>query len=198
MSQLRLNDLLPQTFNYKDTDVHIDLSFDNVLDVFDVLQTNVMYEFEMAEMCLILLFGEGVIAEEDYVEVWNAVYDLYFNPAHEEFVEYDLEGNPMPKKKEKKLLDLEKDAEYIYASFMQAYGMNLFEKQTKLHWFEFKALLNGLPEDTVMKQIIHIRGWKPGEHDSGEYKRNMEKLQAYYSLEDDEEEVDEWQTEEYA
>lgn len=192
MSQLRLNELLPKNYHYKGEDVQLDLSFDNVLDVFDVLQSNILYDFEMAEMCLILLFGEDVIAEKDYMTVWNDIYDLYFNPVNEEFTEYDLEGNPMPKKKGKKLIDLEKDAEYIYASFMQAYQINLFEKQTKLHWFEFKALLNGLPEETVMKQVIHIRSWESSEHESSEYKRNMEKLQAFYSLEeDDDEEVDE-------
>lgn len=188
---MRLNDPLITTYIYNDTVIPIDLSFDNVLDVFDIVETKGLYDFQLAEICLVLLFGDGVIDEVDCLVVWNDVFETFLNPPSEQYIEYDVEGNPMPKKKEKKLIDLSKDAEYIYASFLQSYQMNLFIQQTKLHWSEFKALLNGLPENTIMKQIIHIRGWKASKDDSKEYKESMERLQDMYSLEDpEEEEVD--------
>jgi len=189
---MKLNDPLITTYEYRGNNIPIDLSFDNILDVFDALATPNLYEFELAEICLILLFGEGVIQQDDYMTVWNDVYDTFLNPVDEQFTEYDILGNPMPKKKEKKLISLEKDAELIYASFLQSYGMNLFSEQSKLHWQEFKALLNGLPENTIMKQVISIRSWEPKEGESKEYKENMKRLQQMYSLEedDDEEEVD--------
>ncbi|WP_161877861.1 Gp15 family bacteriophage protein [Alkalibacterium sp. MB6] len=183
---MRLNDLLPKTYDYKGIQVSLDLSFDNVLDVFDVLKLkDELYPIEIAEMVITLLFDENVIDEEDYVEVWNDVHDEYFNPKTEEFIERDLEGNPMPTQDKGQMIDLAKDAEYIYSSFMQAYRINLFEEQNKLHWFEFKALLNGLPEETIMKQIIKIRSYEPKEGDPKEYRADMERLQNIYSLEDD-------------
>lgn len=182
---MRLNDLLVTTYEYKGNEIPIDLSFDNVLDVLDVMSTEGLYEFQLAEMCLILLFGEDVIDMEDYFIVWNDVHDQFLNPEKDEYIEYDLKGNPMPKKKEKKLIDLDKDAEYIYASFVQTYGIDLFEQQTKMHWFKFKSLLNGLPENTIMKQIMQIRRWEPSKGESEEYKKAMREMQEIYSLEND-------------
>src|SRR5690606_36784562 len=58
---------------------------------------------------------------------------------------------------EKPPYDLEKDAEYIYASFMYDYGIDLFEQQAKLHWRKFKALLVGLSDDSMFKRVVAIR-----------------------------------------
>ena len=56
-------------------------------------------------------------------------------------------------------LDYMIDSEYIYASFMAVYGIDLFE--VDMHWHKFKALLIGLPDDSKIKQIMAERLWKP-------------------------------------
>ena len=183
---MRLNDLLPQTYKYNEEEIEIDLSFDNILDIFDVLKMKELPEFYRAELCLTLLFGEDIIEGIDIIDVWNEVFELYLDSTKEEAVRYDIAGNPMPTKREEPLIDLDQDAEYLYSSFIQAYGINLIQEQGKLHWYEFKALLNGLPENTIIKQIIHIRSYEPGEHDSKEYKKQMQDLQDFYRLEVDE------------
>ena len=48
------------------------------------------------------------------------------------------------------------DHAYIVAAFRQAYGMSLEDIQ-HTHWWEFQALLTGLPEDTRLSQIMRIR-----------------------------------------
>lgn len=45
------------------------------------------------------------------------------------------------------------DAQYIYASFMKTYGINLLE--AKMHWWEFMALFRGLTNQ--MSDIIQYR-----------------------------------------
>ena len=117
--------------------------------------------------------------------MWNEIFELYLDSTKEEMVKYDIAGNPMPTKEVEPLIDLDQDAEFLYSSFIQAYGINLIREQGKLHWYEFKALLNGLPENTIIKQIIHIRSYEPGEHDSKEYKKQMQDLQDFYRLEVD-------------
>lgn len=106
----------------------------------------------------------------------------------------DIKGNPMPVVKEKedneKVIDFKLDAEFIYASFMQAYKINLLKEQNKLSWIEFKALLNALPDDTIMQRIIAIRQWKDDGKGDKDYRDNMRKLKAKYSLDDGEEEDD--------
>lgn len=67
------------------------------------------------------------------------------------------------------VLDYQEDGEFIYASFLQAYGIDLFE--VNLHWHKFKALILGLPDDTKMAQIMGMRGWKKDN-------RSFEKMQA--------------------
>ncbi len=52
--------------------------------------------------------------------------------------------------------DLVEDAGCIYASFLQAYRMDLTTIPF-LHWWAFTALLENLPEDTPMAQRMQLR-----------------------------------------
>lgn len=53
------------------------------------------------------------------------------------------------------IIDFKLDADYIYSSFLQAYGINLLKAD--MHWFEFMALFKSLPEETIMRKIIEYR-----------------------------------------
>jgi len=183
---MRLNDPLVTSFFYENKEYSIDLAFDNVLDVFDVLEDKTLREYEKAEICLVLLLNKSFKGVEA-VELWNYIYKQFIEFKSKKPIEYDLKGNPMPVKEdevEERFIDLDQDAEYIYASFKQAYNMNLYEQQGKLHWHEFQALLNGLPSDTIMQRIVQIRTWKPSKGETSEYKQNMRELQKVYALEE--------------
>ena len=184
---MKLNDPLVTSFIYKDEEYAIDLAFDNVLDVFTIIEDKSLREYEKAEICLALLLDKEILGLEA-IELWNHVYETFIEFKNKQIVEVDLNGNPMPvqedDEEEQNYSDLEQDAEYIYASFKQAYNIDLFEQQGKLHWHTFKALLHGLPSDTIMQRIIGIRAWKPQKGDPPEYKKQMEKLQKYYALEE--------------
>lgn len=191
---MRLNDRLLNSYEYNGTEYPIDLTYDNVLDMFDVLADDDLNEYDKAKLNLMYLFdGEhldpdrATIAPEDAVETWNDIFENCISVADKEVLDYDLQGNPMPKKTTKKLIDIEKDAEFIFSSFHQAYRIDLFDEQGKMHWLKFQALLNGLPENTIFKRIIQIRAWEPSKHESKEYKDSMSKLQEIYSLEDEKE-----------
>lgn len=189
---MRLNDPLVTSFEFDDETYDIDLAYDNVLDVFDVLQDKLLRDHEKIEICLELLLGDCFKEKEVSIAgLWEYVYESFIHVKEKNIIEYDLKGNPLPVFEEednKRLIDIDKDAEYIFASFKQAYNMSLYDEQGKLHWQEFRALLNGLPNDTIMKQIIEIRAWKPSKGDSSEYKRKMEKAQKRFAL--PEEDVD--------
>ena len=180
---MRLNDPLVTSFEYKGVEYSIDLSFDNVLDVFDVFEDESLRDYEKADICLAMLIG--VEYQANTIDLWNYVYETFIRVEDKRPIEYDRKGNPMPVQKEsKQSIDFNKDAEYIFASFQQAYGMNLFQMQGKLHWSEFKALLSGLPSDTIMQRIIQIRLWEPSKGESSEYKQAMRELQRIYALEE--------------
>src|SRR5690625_1778678 len=100
----------------------------------------------------------------------------------------DLAGNPMPKitDNDKKTHDLVQDAEYIYASFMHTYKIDLFEMQGKLHWKKFKALLNGLSEDTIFSRIVGIRTAElPTGKGMQKEREQLRKLKEHYALKDE-------------
>lgn len=194
---MRLNDRLLNAYEYKGIEYPIDLTFDNVLDMFDVLADEELDDYDKAKINLMYLFdGEhldperATVAPEDAVEIWNDIFENYVSVTDKEVADYDLQGNPMPKKEMKKLINIEKDAEFIFSSFQQAYRINLFEEQGRMHWHEFQALLNGLPENTIFKRIIQIRAWEPSKNESKEYRKSMSELQEIYSLEEDQEEVE--------
>lgn len=50
----------------------------------------------------------------------------------------------------------EQDARLIYAAFYATYGISLSTVDF-LHWWEFLALLEGLPETTLFAQVINYR-----------------------------------------
>lgn len=183
--RLRLNDPLVTSFVYKDKEYEIDLSFDNVLDVFDVFKIPYLHPYLKAKKSLEYLLGEGRYDEEQSIELWSYVYKNFIEFKKSRPIEYDLKGNPMPVRggeDEESYLDITQDAEFIYASFVQAYNIDLYQQQGKLHWHQFKALLHGLPSNTIMQQIIQIRTWKPSKHDNAENKENMKKMQGIYAL----------------
>lgn len=83
---------------------------------------------------------------------WISVYDLmaFAHPASE-----------LPRKMHASdviSLDFKLDADYIFAAFMEQYGIDLME--TDMHWHKFLALLNGLNEGTTLAKIMGYRNYK--------------------------------------
>lgn len=183
---MRLNDPVIDSFEFEGVVYPLNLAFNRVLDVFDVLEDDVLTDFEKAYTAIVILTGREDVSFPTYVDLWLAIKEDYIDTSQDEEKSYDLKGNPLPKPKSdenrKLLIDFKKDAEYIFASFWQAYGINLLHEQDKLTWSEFKALLNALPDNTIMQQIIDIRQWKPQKGETSEHKQKMRKLQRKYQL----------------
>jgi hypothetical protein len=60
------------------------------------------------------------------------------------------------KKAPKKAFDFAQDANLIYAAFYATYGLSLSTVDF-LHWWEFMALFEGLPETTLLQRVMHWR-----------------------------------------
>ncbi len=96
-------------------------------------------------------------------------------------------------KKTRTAVNFMADSKYIYAAFRQHYGINLFEQQGKLLWWEFLAMFDSLPDECKMKQIMYIRTRKIPEyngHNHEEIIRVKEQQQCYF-LEENWKEVQE-------
>ena len=88
-----------------------------------------------------------------------------------------------------KAVDYAIDADYIYAAFLEQYGIDLVESD--MHWYKFQSLFKGL-HDTKLNEIIGYRLWENTGGKRDAYSRQMEKLKAAWELplESDEEDED--------
>ena len=188
----------------------LDLSFDNILKMFEMMRDDDIPEYIKPHFAIRMLISkslEGTTREEkaavfnkdfenfsveEMSEVFKSVFEehISLSDVEDNHVEYDLAGNPMKTSasddtKQKAPYDIRFDGDYIYSSFLQAYGIDLFDVQGKLHWRKFNALLSGLPEGTKLMEVIKIRKWKPQKGDSSEYKEEMRRLQKDYALPND-------------
>ncbi len=82
--------------------------------------------------------------------------------------------------RKKRLYDFGLDEAYLYASFLQAYQIDL--RTQKLHWWNFKALFSALPQDTVFGNILHIRAMELPSKMPKEEKAYYRKLKRLYAL----------------
>lgn len=83
-----------------------------------------------------------------------------------------------------RILDFHLDEEYIYASFLQAYGMDLRREAGRLHWKDYISLFQGLPDDTQIKEVMRIRAMElpaPTKNNQKQIQQLI-KLKSYYAL----------------
>ena len=87
----------------------------------------------------------------DSLELLKGILDFYKCLVGSEMCIRDRDKpEKKPNKKVGFLFDY--DMDLIFAAFMQQYGINLL--RTNMHWWEFKALLNGLNDDTKFVQVV--------------------------------------------
>lgn len=74
------------------------------------------------------------------------------------------------------------DEAMIYAGFFQQYGLDLLTAD--LHWWQFKALLSGLSENTAFMQIMHYRSVNIAEVKNPKEKKFYRRMKELYRLQD--------------
>lgn len=77
--------------------------------------------------------------------------------------------------------DFDKDAALIYASFVAAYGIHLTEVRF-LHWWEFVALLQSLPDTTPMGRIMYLRTVDLDTVKDKEHRKQIAELKEHWRL----------------
>lgn len=173
----------------------MNIAFNKVLKVMELINDDEFDDIYKPYLAIQILtdvdFTEALTPEQA-----TAIFKLIFEehiriiPAKDSAPVLDLAGNPIKSKIRSKsqsedgerLFSLKYDAEYIYSSFMQAYGIDLIDAQNVLHWKKFNALLNGLPSDTKFVEVLKIRSYKPQKGDSTKYKERMKRLKKEYAL----------------
>lgn len=153
-------------------------AFDIVLEIQKMYQEEEINDFEKADQALKMLVKNN----------WN----LKLLDSVEKMLLLDeickrhiiVKKRPQIRKSALPVLDFEEDGDYIYASFMQDYGIDLIDEQGRLPWKKFLFLFNGLSADTKIKQVMHIREMEIPEYNGKNQKHRQEimELKSYYAL----------------
>ena len=78
------------------------------------------------------------------------------------FQRFLLCGESPAESEDDPVMDFEQDADAIYASFRQQYGIDLIREP--LHWMEFRLLLRGLCENTKFGELLKLRQLDPNDY----------------------------------
>lgn len=133
---------------YKGRVIPLNLYFDVVLRALELAEDEVFSKLEK-----VYIWRDMFIADKEQLEGFDTedlviIVDMIFKK---------LLGNNNNGDSSEKLFCFRQDAEYIYASFMSDYRIDLIDMQGKLHWFKFIALLKGLTESSKFAEVMSIR-----------------------------------------
>lgn len=123
-------------------------------------------------LALGIWFGEHVPEGVDLGAVIAAMLEFYRCGKSEG---YSDEGGG------KQLYSYAHDYDAIYAAFVSAYGIDLFDVP-KLHWWRFRAMLAALPEDSQFMRIIGYRASRIEPGMSKEQRAHLTKMKRIYAL----------------
>lgn len=172
-----LTDQIGTVLRYRNRNYNVCCSFDVVLEVQRMYKDDRLTDMDKVNQALSMLTTNKVkvwaLHPEQKVELLNQVIREHI----------ELPKRPQSGR-QTKTVDFALDGDFIYASFMQAYDIDLMEHQGKLHWKKFIALFQGLPDGTKIKEVMRIRGMDvpaPTKYNSKEL-QNITELKSYYAL----------------
>ena len=143
-----LTDELPRSIFIQEGTIEIDIKTDTLtaLQCLSMLDNDDIPDAVRISCVIETILAEGEEIPPDlYLDAFSAILDYLKG--------FPVEGGT---KSREPVFSYSQDHAYVVAGFRQAYGMSL-EDIHKTHWWEFQALLTGLPEDTRLSQIMRIR-----------------------------------------
>lgn len=143
-----LTDELPRSVFIQEGTIEIDIKTDTLtaLQCLSMLDNDDIPDAVRISCVIETILAEGEeISPDLYLDVFSAILDYLKG--------FPVEGGT---KSREPVFSYSQDHAYVVAGFRQAYGMSL-EDIHKTHWWEFQALLSGLPEGTRLSQIMRIR-----------------------------------------
>ncbi|EAC4715154.1 hypothetical protein H9A04_002571 [Listeria monocytogenes] len=198
---LSLADGINDIYVYENEDYQLDLTFDNVLRVLELNGDTRLEDYFRVNLAIEVLFENKTPwsqLDEDnpYQSIQEKslvlldIFENYIVKDDAKGIQYDIDGNKMPVatgegEEELAYYSLTQDSDYIYASFLQDYNIDLIDVRGKLHWYKFRALFDSLRDDTAIKSIMNIRQTElPTGKGSEKEREALIKLKNHYKLQD--------------
>lgn len=156
----------------------VNSAFDTVLEIQRLYKEEDLTDFEKVEQALKMLIKNSwnlrLFSPGEKVKLMEEISKRYI----------ETKKRPQIRKSALPVLDFEEDGDYIYASFMQDYGIDLIDQQGRLPWKKFIYLFNGLSSGTKIKQVMQIRCMEVPKYTGKNAKQIQEinELKSYYAL----------------
>jgi hypothetical protein len=168
-----LVDLVPSTVNIEGEDYKICSDF----------RTSILFE---------LLMQDNSVGEEDKIlfalQLYYPVVPQNINEAIEQMLWFYRCGKDVSKSKGNgkgksatQIYSFEHDDDYIYAAFMDQYGIDL-QDISYLHWWKFKAMFKALKEDNEIVKIMGYRSTDLSKIKDKEQKAYYKKMKELYKI----------------
>ncbi len=97
-----------------------------------------------------------------------------------ELIEEHIAGPKGPKEGGEQRFDFNVDHGRLYASFWQAYGIDLGVWEA--HWWQFLELFWGLPKDTAVMEVMELRGREIPAKGDAKYIRDLRRAKRAVAL----------------
>lgn len=136
---------------------------------------------------------EQIIFEKKELSLEEVVSEFYMGNVPEDkekavdgllwFFRCGKEPEELPKsskKSNKQIYSYDFDDGYIYAAFLDQYGVDL--NGLSLHWWKFRSMLVGLKEDNTFSKIMGYRAIDISSKMSKEYKDFYKEMKKTYAL----------------
>lgn len=173
---LSLTDTPLSAIKFDGETYQINLAFDNVIKYLELVED----DSENKELkALKLFFGDQEIPlDPDFIESsFKLINETITKSAYQGSSSKDWSMNIAPQH----IYSYEQDADAIYSSFMMQYHIDLLKERRKMHWCVFRALFDGLSEDTPIQRIIELRQKNLADVPD-EQRGKVMQLQQYYAL----------------
>lgn len=173
---LSLTDTPLSAIKFDGETYQINLAFDNVIKYLELVED----DSENKELeALKLFFGNQEIPlDSDFIESsFKLINETITKSAYQGNSSNDWSMNIAPQH----IYSYEQDADAIYSSFMMQYHIDLLKERGKMHWCVFRALFDGLGEDTPIQRIIELRQKNLADVPD-EQRGKVMQLQQYYAL----------------
>lgn len=173
---LSLTDTPLSAIKFDGETYQINLAFDNVIKYLELVEDDRKNKELEA---LKLFFGDQEIPlDPDFIESsFKLINETITKSAYQGNSSKDWSMNIAPQH----IYSYEQDADAIYSSFMMQYHIDLLKERGKMHWCVFRALFDGLGEDTPIQRIIELRQKNLADVPD-EQRGKVMQLQQYYAL----------------
>ena len=173
-----LIDVLPEYVEIDGIEYKINTDF-RIGIMFELLiQDNTLTDMEKVEIALNLYYPE---IPHDPIQALEKI--LWFYRCGKEYDAESPQEGTEGTTQQQAIYSFEHDAEYIYAAFLDQYGIDLQDIE-HLHWWKFRALFKGLKEDNLIVKIMGYRAIKIDDSMTDSEKKFYRRMKKIYALPD--------------